>query len=99
VVEYRSRPITVVGEVKNPITFQATGVVTVLDAISQAGGLAEDAGSEILVSRQELAADGKSTTLTQRIPARSLLSAADPSMNPELNGGEVIGFRKPDGFM
>jgi polysaccharide export outer membrane protein len=90
VVEYRSRPITVVGEVKNPITFQATGVVTVLDAISQAGGLAEDAGSEILVSRQELAADGKSTTLTQRIPARSLLSAADPSMNPELNGGEVI---------
>ena len=38
VVEYRSRSITVVGEVKTPTTFQATGVVTVLDAISQAGG-------------------------------------------------------------
>jgi antibiotic biosynthesis monooxygenase (ABM) superfamily enzyme len=32
-VEYRSRPISVSGAVKNPVTFQATGTVTLLDAI------------------------------------------------------------------
>lgn len=40
VVEYRSRPITVVGAVKTPLTFQATGTVTLLDAISRAGEFA-----------------------------------------------------------
>jgi len=30
VAEYRSRPITVIGAVKNPLTFQATGKVTLL---------------------------------------------------------------------
>src|SRR5215469_2939765 len=52
VVEYRSRPISVVGAVRNPITFQATASMTLLDAISQAGGLADNAGPEILVSRK-----------------------------------------------
>ena len=90
VVEYRSRPINVVGEVKTPVTIQAIGDVTLLDAISQAGGLADDAGDEIIVSRQQPTADGKSATLMQRIPVRGLLDAADPSLNLKLQGGEVI---------
>jgi polysaccharide export outer membrane protein len=90
VVEYRSRPINVVGEVKNPVTFQATGVVTLLDALSQAGGLTENAGAEILVSRQQLTPDGKSTSLIQRIPVRGLFDTVDPSQNLRLQGGEVI---------
>lgn len=90
VVEYRSRPINVVGEVRNPVTFQATGVVTLLDALSQAGGLTENAGAEILVSRQQLTPDGKSTSLIQRIPVRGLFDTVDPSQNLRLQGGEVI---------
>ena len=90
VVEYRSRPISVVGAVRTPVTFQAAGVVTLLDAISQAGGLAENAGPDILVSRQEPTSDGKFTTQIQRIPARDLLSTVDPSLNLILNAGDVI---------
>lgn len=90
VVEYRSRPITVAGAVRTPLTFQAIGTVTLLDAISQAGGLSENAGSEILVSREMLDADGKSSTLVQRIPARALLDGVDPSINLTLQGGEEI---------
>ena len=52
IAEYQSRPITVVGAVKMPLTFQATGNVTLLDAISRAQGLTDNAGSEILVSDQ-----------------------------------------------
>jgi polysaccharide export outer membrane protein len=85
IVEYRSRPISVVGAVKAPITFQAAGSTTLLEAISQAGGLAENAGSEIVVSRQHLPADGP-----QRISVHDLLSLTDPSLNFVLEGGEII---------
>jgi polysaccharide export outer membrane protein len=90
VVEYRSRPITVVGAVRSPATFQATGTVTLLDAISQVGGLTENAGSEILVSRPQLATEEKPTNLIQRIPVRGLFDTADPSLNLILHGGEEI---------
>ena len=90
VVEYRSRPISVVGAVKTPLTFQATGIVTLLDAISRAGGLAENAGPEILVSRPQVDPDGHATTLVQRIPVRGLVNAADPALNVRLEGGEEL---------
>ena len=90
VVEYRSRPITVAGAVKTPLTFQATGTVTLLDAISRAGGLAENAGPEILVSKSSSATTDKSVLLVQRIPVRGLMGGEDPSLNLPLEGGEDI---------
>jgi len=80
----------VIGAVKSPVTFQATGNVTLLDAISRAQGLADNAGAEILVSSATTGADGKPTTIVRRIAMRSLLDGADPSLNLSLTGGEVI---------
>src|SRR5215471_10710410 len=51
VAEYTSRPISVMGAVRKPITFQAVGQVTLLDALARAEGLAQSAGPEILMSR------------------------------------------------
>jgi polysaccharide export outer membrane protein len=90
VVEYQSRPITVVGAVKTPLTFQATGTVTLLDAISRAGGFSENAGSQVLVSRESTGADTNSTALVQRVPVEGLLNGTDPSLNLILHGGEEI---------
>jgi polysaccharide export outer membrane protein len=90
IIEYDSRPITVVGAVKSPATFQAMGTVTLLDAISRAQGLTDDAGSEILISSQAPGPDGKETTLTRRVPVRSLFDNADPAMNIVLHGGELV---------
>jgi polysaccharide export outer membrane protein len=90
VVEYRSRPITVAGAVKNPLTFQATGNVTLLDAISRAGGVAENAGTSILVTHPAQNASGATASLTQRIPVRSLLDGEDTALNMKLEGGEQI---------
>jgi polysaccharide export outer membrane protein len=90
VVEYRSRPISVVGAVRNPITFQATGSMTLLDAISQAGGLTAEAGPEILVSQNSAGSDSRDAPLVRRIPVRALINAADPTMNLTLQGGEVV---------
>src|SRR6202012_1922335 len=69
IVEYQSRPVNVVGAVKNPIVFQATRPIPLLDALARAGGVREDAGSDIIVSRQ-VVQDGKSTRVTQTIPVR-----------------------------
>jgi len=90
VAEYQSRPITVAGAVKTPLTFQATGTVTLLDAISRAGGLSDKAGSLVLVSHQSAAADVESTTLVQRVPVQALLDGSDSSLNLSLQGGEEI---------
>jgi polysaccharide export outer membrane protein len=90
IAEYHSRPISVAGAVRDPITFQAIGPVTLLDALARSGGLRSDAGAEILVSRVQMADDGMPTALVQRIPVRALIDAADPDMNLKLTGGEEI---------
>ena len=90
VVEYRSRPIKIVGSVKRPLTFQAVGPTNLLDAISRAEGLSDDAGPEILVSRQQPDADGRPVTLTQRISVKTLMDATDSDLNLTLQGGEEI---------
>jgi polysaccharide export outer membrane protein len=89
IVEYQSRPVNVVGAVKNPLVFQATRPIPLLDAIARAGGMREDAGSDIVVS-QEVTREGKPTRITQTIPVRKLIDNADPSLNVMLHGGEEV---------
>jgi polysaccharide export outer membrane protein len=90
IAEYNSRPISVAGAVKQPITFQASGPVTLLEAITKAGGLAPEAGPEILVSHAQSGPDGTVTALVQRILVKGLIDAADPGLNLTLIGGEEI---------
>jgi polysaccharide biosynthesis/export protein len=89
IVEYQSRPVNVVGAVKNPLVFQATRPIPLLDAIARAGGIREDAGSDIVVSR-EVMRDGKAARITQTIPVRKLIDNADPALNVLLRGGEEV---------
>mgnify|MGYP001086303990 CR=1 FL=1 len=90
VAEYHSRPISVAGAVKTPTTFQAIGTVTLLEALTRAGGLLPDAGPEILVTRTQPGPDGTPAALTQRVSVKALLDAADPDANFRLSGGEEI---------
>jgi polysaccharide export outer membrane protein len=90
VAEYNSHPIAVMGAVRHPLTFQAVGPVTLLDALAHAEGLAPEAGSEILVTRIESAANGESASLTRRIPVKSLMDGTDGRLNIRLTGGEEI---------
>src|SRR5208282_5126945 len=89
VLEYRSRPITVMGAVRNPIVFQAEGPETLLDAIWRAGGLADNAGSDIQLSRPPSAA-GESAKISQRIPVQSFLNMDEDFANLKLEAGDVI---------
>src|SRR5580692_3290554 len=81
VVEYHSRPISVMGAVHRPVTFQSVGKVTLLDALARAEGLTNDAGTEVLITRGPV---------VERIPLKRLMKDADPTVNYELHGGEEI---------
>jgi polysaccharide export outer membrane protein len=86
VAEYHTLPpVSVAGAVRNPVTFEPAGSVTLLEAITRAGGLTPEAGPEILISRH-----GASQTAVQRISVRELIDAADPAVNLTLSGGEEI---------
>jgi polysaccharide export outer membrane protein len=88
VAEYQSRPISVVGAVRSPLTFQAVGSVTLLEAITRAGGLAENAGPDILITRA--AEDPTAPPLTRRVSALTLIKQPDAQTNVVLEGGEEI---------
>lgn len=87
VAEYSSRAVSVVGAVKKPVTFQATGRVTLLDAIARAEGLSEAAGPELLFAQDE---PGTGKRLTRRILIRDLMDSNRDDLNVELKGGEEI---------
>ena len=108
IAEYHSKPVSVVGAVRQPVTFPVYAKITLLDALARAQGLNGDAGSEILVTHPATRAGNP--PLVERIPVKGLIDAADPALNLVLEGGEevrvpqvgrifVVGnVRKPGGF-
>jgi polysaccharide biosynthesis/export protein len=54
VKERKSKPITVVGAVAHPLVYQADRPVTLLEVLAEAGGVANDAGDTIIVTRPVL---------------------------------------------
>ena len=87
IAEYHSRPISINGAVKTPAIFQAIGSVSLLDAMAKGGGLADNAGGEIIITRPNGATGVMSV---QRIPVKALIDGSDPSLNVKLTGGEEI---------
>jgi polysaccharide biosynthesis/export protein len=49
--ERKSKPITVVGAVSHPMVYQADRQITLLEVLAEAGGLATDAGDEVIITR------------------------------------------------
>jgi polysaccharide export outer membrane protein len=86
VLEYRSKPVTIVGAVHQPLSIQAIGGLRLLDAIARANGLTPEAGAHILVSRPVKGAVNQ----VQDSPVSTLMSGSNPSLNVLLEGGEEI---------
>ena len=89
-LEYRSRPVSIVGAVNQPLTFQATGTTTLLDAIARAGGLRADAGANILITRTPSAAGVSGPAGVQVVATKALIAGSDAAAKVLLHGGEQI---------
>lgn len=84
VVEYYSRPISVIGAVHKPVTFQAVGTVTLIEALARAEGLNDSAGREIVVG------NSRNADPPQHILVKELIEEANPAANLKLTGGDEI---------
>jgi polysaccharide export outer membrane protein len=84
--EYANKPVSVVGAVRNTGSLNISGRWTLLQAISAAGGLTENAGRVIFVIRR--AENGLSDTL--QIPTEQLLRSASPIWNIPILPADVI---------
>ena len=74
VKERRSKPITVVGAVMHPMVYQADGPSTLLEVLAQAGGIAQDAGDTVIVTRP---------MQPSYIPEGNAASSEPPEIGPE----------------
>jgi len=99
VKEQHSQPITVIGAVKTPMVIQALRKTTLLQALSQAGGIGDDAGSTVIVTRNPQ--DGSdpanpgdtsapSAPQTFTINLSDVLDSGDSRFNIPLVGGDVV---------
>jgi polysaccharide export outer membrane protein len=90
VLEYRSRPVSVVGAVNRPLTFQATGQTTLLDAITLAGGLSPDAGGSVIVTTHSSSMQDSDGDIVQTVRVQDLFGGSAPKANLKLRGGDEI---------
>jgi polysaccharide biosynthesis/export protein len=101
--EQHSQPITVTGAVRNPMEIQAIRQTTLLQALSQAGGIAGDAGNVVIVTRPIASspgsqdADSTQNGGTERkdhetftISLNDLIDSGDSRFDILVVGGDVI---------
>ena len=85
VKERKSKPITVVGAVQHAMVYQADRPVTILEVLAEAGGIANDAGDTVIVTRpsQEPPADSSEP------PAIGAEDPAPTTAEPRSSRGSV----------
>ena len=108
--EQNSQPISVVGAVAKPMVYQVIRPTTLLELLADAGGITDDAGSVVIVTRSGqlganpveappgAAADppGDPTGEPQTITIRlvDLLDSGDAKFNISVYGGDVVSVPK-----
>ena len=88
VKEHYSQRVTVVGQVKNPGTYDYPSKQRLLDAIALAGGLTEKAGQNVQIRRLGIVSKEPSQTLLVNLD--KLVNDGKTELNIEINGGDVI---------
>jgi polysaccharide biosynthesis/export protein len=89
VKEYRSQQISVIGSVREPRVYYATGQKYLLDVLSLAGGLSEKAGSICIIQRQLKTKEGESIEKIV-VDLDELLINGRADLNIPVLAGDVI---------
>ena len=94
--DLESHPVSVMGAVKAPGVIQVRGPKTLLEVLSLAGGLSDDAGDTAIILRGATSAsqsDQESPTFPEDIPSPSLtlthVSPANPHLDPGADSRET----------
>ncbi len=93
VSEYRSRRVTVLGEVGRPGIVILRGDKTLLEVISDAGGLTPNAGDFIHIQRKKIRQDGskkEQEEITVQVDTKKLMEEGSSSINIFVQDGDSI---------
>jgi len=100
VKEHQSQPITIIGAVRNPRVYQAVRQTSLLEVLSVAGGLADDAGGVVIITRAPrpetasaepgAAADPSTEPSSVMINLKNLLASGDSQYNIPVYGGDIV---------
>ena len=85
VVEYKSKKVTILGEVMKPGLYELDGNSTLLEIISKAGGLTDKAGSTVSIKRK-----GRKKDTSLAINLKRLFEKGDMSANINVKDGDDI---------
>ncbi len=105
VTEFGSRPVSVLGAVRNPGVHQISGNKTLYEVLSLAGGLSPDAGNSIEITRHTSAGplplagatpDASGKYVVARLDVRRVMEAKDPTVNINVLPDDVITVPKAD---
>src|SRR3984885_498961 len=100
VKEQNSQPVTLVGAVQKPMVYQVIRPTTLIELLAAAGGISDEAESEVIITRQRPAADkngangstGNASLDSQTITIRlqDLLESGNPAYNIFIYGGDTV---------
>ena len=88
VKEYYSQRITVVGQVKEPGSYDYPSRLRLLDAIALAGGLTDKAGHTVQIKRFSTAGQEAHQTFVANLD--HLINEGRTELNVSINGGDII---------
>lgn len=105
VLEYRSQPVSILGEVNNPGMHQLAGPTRLIDVISLAGGLKADAGQKLTLTRRkkqgvlplpDVRTNASDEYFVATVRLNSLIDGSNPSANIEVRANDVISVSRAD---
>ncbi|HTZ99650.1 MAG TPA: polysaccharide biosynthesis/export family protein [Candidatus Aquilonibacter sp.] len=99
--EQNSQGVTIVGAVAHPMEYQVMRPTTLLEVLTAAGGVTDDAGTVVIVSRpshsDETKAEPASATTNPSsneeriaVPLQKLLESGDSVYNIQIHGGDTV---------
>jgi polysaccharide biosynthesis/export protein len=94
----QAHAVAITGAVNTPQVYPIFAPTTLLDVLSQAGGLAPDAGSTAIITRSGPVADSRltrdpgpsGTEGTLRVDLQKLLATGDPGLNVTIYPGDKV---------
>lgn len=96
VEEFRSKKVIILGQLNKPGLYELRGQTTLLELISKAGGLTEDAGDQAIVKRRKK--DGERDENVIVIDMKRLIQAGDTTLNLAVMDGDSIYINKAGVF-
>ncbi|NWF52778.1 MAG: SLBB domain-containing protein [Nitrospirae bacterium] len=98
VEQFKGARVTVIGEVAKPGQYEITGPTTVIEAISMAFGMTENAGHTIMLFKRVSEKENDPEYQKVAIDVDRLFKEGDLSLNFQLQNGDIIYVPKIDFF-